>query len=865
MAGWQLDARRFADEVFVPARDGWNVRNNLFRFFQLPVDVHDDELVEQAVRGVESYLKRSSLAGVHATVASSLRQNFSTCATTMRETARRDQHRAQVLAERRAFADQVRKAMGDMPALRVDELDDYVARWKSRFVRREVEEALAKAHIAVRDPVELVVPAPLPRWADVRLPLLALGHSDLAEYLAVRKLGPGATTADVRQVRMALDRTASGDARTEEEIVLTALEQMVSAGTLADALRRELIDELTNVAEQGKAALDAALARRDVGRRVRDLGFPEGDELAYALLCRIHPVGGADKRLRVEVQQALACRDVRTALALLVGQGSLPLDLADLRLRLQADLTEVDAGLAAAATLEATDPEAAAARYLAVLRIACEPDAESGLHRCRPPAPPSATARVEGERVVVAWAAAAVRAGDPQYRVVRRVDAGPHAGRTELATTSDTTALDPDAPAGTAVAYEICTVRGDVTSVDVVSAGPVVVLRAVSGLAAESGDDEVRLRWQLPYAAVGVRLRRTGDGPPVELAAATTTAHDPTARSGRHYTYAVEAAYDRDGERSFAQAVTVVAHPQRPPDAVTDLALTEEPGGVAVVTWTPPDNGIVQLRLVHRPPPAASTILLTAEAELGEPLRVLRREPAGVHVALPADGRRRWVVPVTVAGELGVVGAAVEQDRRLPPVADMHAVRQGHMVRLSWRWPGRTGEARVLVREGGPVQGPRDAGANLVRITRAMFEQSGCRLPDHPEADAWFAVSLTAYDDGQEVHGPLVQVMLAARPRARYAIRPAGRGRRQIVVTGSALPPVELRYRVAYPPLRRDEGFAIVTVRPTTVDATAMAAEFALPKGRPLHLRAFAADPDHELELVPEDPEQLRVDRGRWW
>ena len=45
MAGGQLDTRRFAEEVFVPVRDGWDVGHNLFRFFQLPLDVSDDAVM----------------------------------------------------------------------------------------------------------------------------------------------------------------------------------------------------------------------------------------------------------------------------------------------------------------------------------------------------------------------------------------------------------------------------------------------------------------------------------------------------------------------------------------------------------------------------------------------------------------------------------------------------------------------------------------------------------------------------------------------------------------------------------------------------------------------------------------------------
>jgi hypothetical protein len=861
MDGWKLDTKRFADEVFVPvAREDWDVGSNLFRFFQLPIDICDDALIEQAVRGVDGHLKRSSLAGVHANVASTLRHGFTAHATTMRETARRDAHRRQVLAERRLFVEHVRADMREMPALQVAALDELAGRWRAQLVRREIEELIAEAGIAVRDPVELVAP-PLPsRWSDVRLSLRTLGQTDLWDFLGSRRLGPDASPADVRRVREALDRTGSGDALIAEEKVLTEIGRLASAGALADALRRELVDELANAAERGRAVLDTALARPDVRRRIRALGLPDADELGYALLCRASPAGAGDARWRDDVQQAVVAREPRTALDILEIQGTLPADMIDLRDRLRADMAAVTDGLAAAAALEATDPEGAASRYLSVLRIAREAEAEAGLRRCRPPAPPSAGARVEGDRVVITWESAPVRAGDPAYKVVRRVDHGPRAGRTELAATPDLSVVDTDAPAGVPVHYEVSTVREGATSGWGAGAGPVVVLRAVSGVVAEVGDGEVRLRWRLPDGAVGVRLRRSEGGRPVDLPAGTTAAHDTGVTSGRRYTYSIEAAY----ASGHAAAVTVDAHPQRPPAAVDDLVLTDEPNGVAVVRWTPPDDGDVVLRLDDRPPPAPGTILMAADADLGAPVRVLRRDPDGARILLPADGRRRWLVPITVSGEIGVVGDAVERDGRLPAVKGLRAVRQGNVVRLSWEWPPRAGEARVLVREGGPVDGALDPAATVVRISRAVYDQAGCRVPHRPGVDVWVAVGLTAHDDAEPVHGPLRHVGLPARSVAHYTIRPGGWGRWQIVVSGSpGLPRVQLRCRVTYPPLRRDEGVELVTVQPENSDATTMTAEFDLPRGRPLHLRAYA-DPD-SVELVPEDPEQLCIDRRRWW
>ena len=47
MADGKLDTKRFAAEVFVPVREGWDARHNLFRLFQLPLDVRDDAVVEK--------------------------------------------------------------------------------------------------------------------------------------------------------------------------------------------------------------------------------------------------------------------------------------------------------------------------------------------------------------------------------------------------------------------------------------------------------------------------------------------------------------------------------------------------------------------------------------------------------------------------------------------------------------------------------------------------------------------------------------------------------------------------------------------------------------------------------------------------
>ena len=726
-----------------------------------------------------------------------------------------------------------------------------------------MEEALTAAGIEVRDPVRLEV-ATLPTgWQDLRRKLRRLGRRTLAAYLDDRGLTAGATAADVVRKRNALDRTARGELLRAEQAVLTAVERLVSQGSLAATLRRELIDELVEAAEDDAAALDAMLDRPGVLARARALSLPERADLAYAVLCRARPLGTERSTWRADYDQAVAARDLRGEVEVLASQPNLAPEWADVLTRKRAELAALDAELAAAATEEATDPEAAAARYLAVLRTAQEPAAETGLARCHPPAPDGASAQVEGDRVRVEWGPAPVRAGSATYRVTRRVDEGPRAGRELVEETAQTGVVDADPPGGVPVRYEVTTVRAGAASVGAGATPAVVVLPAVRDLAADPGDDEVRLSWTLPEGAVGVRLRRQHDTARVELPAGTTTAHDPTAHSGEHYVYTVEAAYDVGGERRHATPAVVAARPQAPPDAVGDLSVVEDADGTsAVATWTAPAAGAVELRVTHRPPPQAGT-LLRADARLGEPATLLGRDPAGVRVELPTDGRRRWVVPVTVAGNLAAVGRAVEHDRRLPAVTGLRAVRQGDEVRLTWEWPPRAGEARVLSRAGHRVTGPTDPQAGVVRITRARYERSGCRLPVEPGAEAWFAVCVTAYDAGEEVHGPITQMSVATPAVVSYAIVPAGRDRRRLDVTGpSPLPAVQVRVRAKLPPLTPDDGVAVLTLPPPDPDATTMSAPFDLIPGRQLHLRAFSLRAG--VELRPEDPRQLRVERG-WW
>ena len=97
-------------------------------------------------------------------------------------------------------------------------------------------------------------------------------------------------------------------ALTAEETVLAEVARLVSQGTLAATLRRELVDELTAVADDGAAPLTPCRpAASAPGRAARP---PGGDDLFYALLCRARPLARRPA-VAADYDQAIAAGELR--------------------------------------------------------------------------------------------------------------------------------------------------------------------------------------------------------------------------------------------------------------------------------------------------------------------------------------------------------------------------------------------------------------------------------------------------------------------------------------------------------------------------------------------------------------------------
>lgn len=879
MATWSFDEERFREEVFQPLDVGWDPRENLFRCYQLPVAVDDIDVIEKALDGVSRHVKRNAIGGSFVGVASTLLVVHKDAVKILGDSGARAQHRQQVLAAQQALQEALRAEMPDAREIPPDVAAAIAARYARRFVRREVEEALEELGCRIRKPADLPVAKLPPDWRKIQQGLGFLRFSTLGAYL--RKCfpaGAGVAQDDLAQRRKELDRTASGDALTAETKILVAVQRWLSKGELRDVLRVEALQELTTEAAMGADHLDAALRTPAMSRYLADLELPAPADLTYALLCRLRYPGAAQSTWKEAYQEARASRDLRTAYDVLAAQQALPSDLVTARNELKADIAQVDRMLARAKMLESQDVEAAAELYVHAARLCHDRDTESALRRCRPAQPPRAVARVDGEQVHIEWEPSTARIGDITYRVIRQVRGRAAGDGAVIATSTPSLAVtDPAAPSGVPVSYAVSTLRNDEPSVRPTTTAPVVVLRAVQDLELLPGDRVVELRWRLPAGATGARVQRSDDDSTRRSTETVTTSRhdgggfqDTTVRTGVTYRYQVEAEYRLpDGGVRHATGVVGTVRPQEPPQPVRDLALQMSEDSV-VLSWTPPPRGEVQLRVLDAAPDVRPEALLALSAaqRLGGPLRALGpSEPGTLRTAVPADGRRHWLLPLTTVDNVAVVGHPVEYDSRLPVITDLRAERLGSQVRLTWRWPPRAVEVRVSTKEGGPPAGPDDSGATSWRVTHAKYAQVGCHTPV-TGGDCWFGVCVTAFTEGVPVFGPMATVRMNTPLEARYEITRVGRLRyrdhRHLSVTSGSgqLPAVQVVARVKLPPLEPGDGVEVARFPAPGSGATSLTGEFVLPTNeRPLYLRVFPLNgAPGRIVLVPTNPAQLRID-----
>jgi hypothetical protein len=684
----------------------------------------------------------------------------------------------------------------------------------------DVREALGRAGVRVVSHYPVLPAKPHPKQADLARNCDQLGLRLSAEVVFGRAVGHGfrilggfrladgraLTEAEISDARDRLAKLPFADpAKVPSGNVLAILRATARTPGALDTLL------LSEIVERMRVWADRGFVQKAVAGQGRDLGLDEDEAglLAAAIL-----LGGTREALSRQVADELASGRLRSAQRLSVGllaEDPLLERIAAASAEVSAIIRRADGEAARGRT------EEAAALLARAIDLARDDDGlPPRLAAIPPPAPPSARAEADGNRVLVTWQPSPAATGGVQYLVARgegRAPGSPAAGTAVVTRVERTDVTDDEAPPGTELFYSVFATRGGDAWSPPASTKPAVITPDVAALSVSYSETSVTASWR-PYPGTDQVhvVRQEGripsgldDGTPVP--ASLTGFADQRLRSGTEYWYRIVASYpSADGQRRHAKGAVVRAVPEPLPQPVSDLDITEPAGDApaALACWTAPPYGQVRLVLSGQPLqwPAGTRISLDDAAALRDIQGAPRHGSDGRDVMeLPLPPGRHLVTPLTTARNTVAVGRAAVA-WLVDPVDGLRAARKHDDVEVSWIWPDHATDA--LVRWPG---GER-------RRSRRAYEDEGGAVITVGAAETTIEVRAVYSREGRPVVSGCVRHRVPARAVAvSYRLRSAShRQRREYTFELTAersvrLPPlIVMRGSTPDPPEHAYEG-----------------------------------------------------------
>jgi HEPN domain-containing protein len=557
-----------------------------------------------------------------------------------------------------------------------------------------------------------------------------------------------------------------------------------SCGTDLSAYQRaqRAISEARRALEAGRPAAAAAAA----AAAVELADDPEVRRLAEDAQKRVKEATALWQNLEQKLQERQLyaaidlIREVKRVGADVPGMGGqLPQEL---EAELASRRKEVEARLGDARAADGPEREHGFARILAVAADCREAELELG--RIAPAAPAAVEAKLTGGQVEVTWARS-ISPGNIRYRVLRATTglAG-GSGTSDVAATSDLSATDTAAPAGSQVRYGIVAERAGISASTAWSQG-LLVAKEVEAIQVVARDGEVHITWEPVSAGHSVEAERVDETDRSSLQTKATNAGlvDRDVVNGHRYRYTVRVAYPLEGGKVLrTEGRSLFAVPAPRPTAISDLRAEASSVGVSL-RFTPPEAGNVRvLRCAAEPSGnAGDEIPLERLAAIGTDVR------ADHEGALdPSPDIMAWYLPVTVGEGYAVRGQPIRH-LALPAITDVKAIDLSSAVRVTWSWPDGVRTATVVWRRDRQPSSADDEQAQRFTTTVAQYSEAGGvdLAVTGPEA-VFIAVYPTLRIDGESVTATSVTaaartaVRRTAKLDLRYEVRRLGLRKRQV-------------------------------------------------------------------------------------
>ena len=710
---WNRD--QYLADVLEPARKAGNVPPpDLYARYGLPGDIRDEAAFERQIDQVVAFWRELKSRRMYARLAETLitaHAELQRAWLTLKSFAERHADARRVQLERLTrLAEAEAGAATHVGPATVTRLRGALG---GAVSDADVAEALGQAGVRIVDEFPKLPQAPHPKQADLARYVAQLGVRLSAAVVFGDAVGRGfrilggfrladgqvlGETAIAEAANRAAALPYSDPAKTPSDNILAILRAAArKPGDLDALLLSEIVERLRPLACSG-------FIQRAIAAQAQELGLvkEEAGLIAAAMLTpdTLDPV-------RQQVEEELAAGRLRSAQRLAAG---LPAD-DPLRERAAAVDAEVSALTRRADAEQARGRNEQAAALLAEAIGITRDDAElpERLAAIPPPPPREATARMDGDHVLITWKPSLAAAGRVQYRVMRGESPAPASlceGVTVVTRTERTDVTDADAQAGTRLFYSVFAARGGDAWSPPAIAAPAMFTPEVEGVSVTVSDMSVSASWRPHPGADAVHVVRREDGPPqrpddgTAVEAWLTGFADTGLRTGTEYHYRIVTRYrgaDGQHRRSAGILVRAVPEPALRPVAVLDITGSGDGTPVFLAAWTPPSYGRVRLVLSDTPPPWPVGAYITPQetATLAEIPGVPRRGTDGRDVLelRPPTGKH-YITALTVGRNAAVIGRSAEV-WLVEPVRGLCADRMHDEVRLGWIWPDHATDAVV--------------------------------------------------------------------------------------------------------------------------------------------------------------------------
>ncbi|MDE5877252.1 MAG: zinc ribbon domain-containing protein [Muribaculaceae bacterium] len=304
------------------------------------------------------------------------------------------------------------------------------------------------------------------------------------------------------------------------------------------------------------------------------------------------------------------------------------------------------------------------------------------------PSPEAVTAKVTNKTISISWKAIPIEGA--VYTVVRRESARPTSlkdGKV-VGKTANLIIDDPTPAVGTEYYYGVfAEINGRMSATCGTTSVPAVIIQqlAPADIAMNVDESSVTFSWPPLKGLTGMEISRDGTAP---ATASGTTFRDPGLSKGNAYNYTLTPVFgDGHGGAVKGNPVRMRAMPQEKPKAVS-LSLSED-NSHARLSWDTPKTGQVFIYRSSKPFKVNRNDVVSIDTFTAERLNV-----AGNSCTVPKDFTGlHYFIPVTVSGNIGVVGDGVKVSS-VSALDSVQISRGQNGISLKWKW-GASDQAKV--------------------------------------------------------------------------------------------------------------------------------------------------------------------------